>query len=195
MKSAIGFTNVFGTTSLTPVAHPTPYANEYSSPESRRDASRLQTARVPGILIFEEDKEPKLQTASPGLSLSVSVIFTSMNWTLKALEKALQLANRLHTGIEILVLQVVPFALPLDKPPVQVEIFAKGLEEIASRFPGKTQISVYLCRDRGEALKRILNRNYPVVMGFRKRWWPSRDERLARELRRGGYDVQLVETE
>ena len=66
---------------------------------------------------------------------------------------------------------------------------------MAAQFPVQIKISAYLCRDPLEALKRILNRNCPVVMGVRKRWWPTRDERVARKLRRAGYNVILVETE
>jgi hypothetical protein len=111
------------------------------------------------------------------------------------LEKASQLANPLQCGIEILAVEAVPFALPLDNPPVPFEFLVNRLKEMAARFPQQIKISAYLCRDQLEALTRVLNRNSPVVMGVRKRWWPTHDEKLARKLRSAGYTVILVETE
>jgi hypothetical protein len=139
--------------------------------------------------------ETKLQAISPEFRLPVYVIFTSINRTLKALEKAGQLAKPLQTGIEILAVQIVPYLLPLDEPPVPFEFVVRRFEEMVGQFSEKTRISAYLCRDPMEALKRVLKHNCPVVMGIRKRWWPTRDERLARKLRRARYDVILVETE
>jgi hypothetical protein len=137
----------------------------------------------------------KRQAISYEFGLPVSVVFTSTNRTLIALEKASQLAKPLKSWIEILIVQTVPFVLPLDDAPVPFEFLARRLEEMAARFPVQIKISGYLCRDQLEALKRVLNRNHPVLMGVRKRWWPTRDERVARRLQREGYNVILVETE
>jgi hypothetical protein len=141
------------------------------------------------------DRDLKLQPIRFGLELPVFVIFTSINRTLHALEKASQLAEPLRSGIEILVVQTVPFALPLEDPSVPFEFLVKQLKEKAAQFPVQIKISAYLCRDQLHALKQILHRNCTVVMGIRKRWWPTRDERVARKLRRGGLDVILVEME
>lgn len=141
------------------------------------------------------DSEIKPQAINPGFRLPVYVIFTSINRTLKALEKASQLAKSFQTGIEILAVQVVPYLLPLDEPPVPFEFVVRRLEAMAAQFPEQTRITAYLCRDPMEALKSVLKHNCPVVMGIPKRWWPTRDERLARKLRHAGYDVILVEME
>jgi len=136
-----------------------------------------------------------LRAVSPGFRLPVFVIFTSMNWTLKALEKARQLAKPLQSEVVIFVIQTVPYSLPLEEPPGPFEFIVRRLQEMVDGFPEKTRISAYLCRDPMQALKRALTPKCPVVMGVRKRWWPTRDERLARKLRSAGYDVILVETE
>jgi hypothetical protein len=132
---------------------------------------------------------------SIGSGSPVFVIFTSINQTLKALEKASQLAKFLKSGIEIVALQTVPLERRLDDPPVPFMFLVRRLEEAVAWFPVQIKISAYFCRDLIEALKPILNRNCPVVMGVRKRWWPTRDERVARKLRNAGYNVMLVETE
>ena len=56
------------------------------------------------------------------------------------------------------------------------------------------RFSAYMCRDPLAALNRILIPNSLVVMAVPgKSLWPNRDERLARKLRRAGYDLILVE--
>jgi hypothetical protein len=127
--------------------------------------------------------------------LSVFVIFTSIRQTLPALERACQLANSLSARVEIVALEAVPFALSLEDPPVSVEFLVKQLEMLASRYPVQTKISVLVCRDPLEALLRILSRDCPVVMGIRKRWWRTHDDRVAQKLRRAGYNLVLVNTE
>jgi hypothetical protein len=142
------------------------------------------------------DSEIKPEEIDPELRSPVFVLFTSMNRTLKALEKASQLAQSLHTGIEILVVQTVPFALPLEAPPVSNEFLMRRLAEMTDRFPIQIMISAYLCRDPMVALKRILEHHCQVVMGVPKtRWWLTRDRRLARKLRRADFQVIIVETE
>jgi hypothetical protein len=145
--------------------------------------------------LFKIDSDVKPQTIGSGSGSPVFVVVTSIDHTLKALEKASQLAEPLQSRIEILAVEEVPFALPLDNPPVSSEYLVRHLEEMAARFPQPIKISAYLCRDQLEALTRVLNRNCPVVMGVRKRWWPTHDEKLARKLCSAGYNVILVETE
>jgi hypothetical protein len=125
----------------------------------------------------------------------VYIIFTSLHPTLGALKKTGQLAALLKSGIKILVAQAVPYLLPLDEFVVRQDFVGKLLEKMAANVPEKTSISAYFCRDRLQALQRVLGRGNPVVMVIKKRGWPTRDERLARRLRHAGYDVILVETE
>ena len=131
----------------------------------------------------------------PAFRLPVFVIFTTTDRTLKALAKAGQLASSLQTRIEIIAVQAVPFMLPLDEPPVPFEFVVRRLKEVTENFPVQLSISAYLCRDPLEALKCVLDRNCPVVMGIHKRWLPTRDEILARKLCHAGYNLISVEAE
>jgi len=137
----------------------------------------------------------RLQRISPEFQLSVQVIFTSMNRTLQAWKKANELARPFGADIAVVAIVAVPFPLPLNEPPVPFEFVIRRLEELADRLPEKTRVCAYVCRDRLEALKKILNPDLPVVNGLRKSLWPDRDERLARKLRGAGFDVIPVETE
>jgi hypothetical protein len=127
--------------------------------------------------------------------VSVFVVFTSTKLTFNALEKAGELANNLGAKIAVVAVQIVPFPLQLDQPPVPFEFVIRQFETMAVQKLGKIHIFAYLCRDPFQAYKRILNHNSPVVIGIRKRWWPTREEKLARKLQRAGYKIIPVETE
>jgi hypothetical protein len=142
--------------------------------------------------IETEDKQPG-GGADP--ELSVFVVFTSIRWTLKALVKAREIVRPAGAAVTVVIAQIVPFPLPLDESPVPLEFVVRRFEEVAGTLPGKIDISAYLCRNPLEAYKRVFSRNCRIVVGVKRKWLPGRDRRLARKLRRAGYDVILVETE
>jgi hypothetical protein len=43
---------------------------------------------------------------------------------------------------------------------------------------------LYVCRDRWHMLASVLRPHSLVVIGVPRRWWPTREERVARKLRR-----------
>ena len=126
--------------------------------------------------------------------LNIAVVFTSVESTLAALKEAGNLASSLSARINLVVPQVVPFPLPLETPPVLVEFNENRFRVMASESPVATSVHIYLCRDRFETLTSVLKPGSIVVVGGRKRWWPTKDETLARQLRRAGYEVLFKET-
>jgi hypothetical protein len=44
-----------------------------------------------------------------------------------------------------------------------------------------------------ETLAAVLEPHSLIVLGARKRWWPTQEKRLARKLRRAGHEVILEE--
>ena len=127
--------------------------------------------------------------------LNITVVFTAVETTLAALKEAGALASSLGARITLLVPQVVPYPLPLESPPVLVEFNEKRFRVMASQSPVETSVQIYLCRDRFEALHSALKPGALVVVGGKKRWWPTKDEALARQLRRAGHEVIFKETE
>ena len=127
--------------------------------------------------------------------LNVAVVFTSVDATLAALRKAGVLANRLGGRITLVVPQIVPYPLPLTSPPVLLDWSEKRFRVIASESLVETAVLIYLCRDRLETLTGVLSPRSLVVVGGRKRWWPTAEQRLARTLRRAGHEVIFTETE
>src|SRR6478672_12030432 len=127
--------------------------------------------------------------------LNIVVVFTSIDATLAALKEAAVLANRLCGRVTLIVPQVVPYPLPLASPPVLVDWNERRFRVIASDSPVETKVIIYLCRDHVQTLTAVLNPHSVVVLGGRKRWWPTRETRLARILRRAGHEVIFKVTE
>jgi hypothetical protein len=131
--------------------------------------------------------------------LDVSVVFTSVDATLAALKEAGRLlgnqASSLGGRITLIVPQIVPYPLPLDSPPVLVDFNERRLRVIASNCRVETRVSIYLCRDALEILQSVLKPHSLVVVGSRKRWWPTAEKRLAAKLRRFGHQVVVTERE
>jgi hypothetical protein len=127
--------------------------------------------------------------------LNVFVIFTSVDATLQALKRAGNLAHQLHGRIMLVAPQVVPYPLPLTSPPVLLDWNERRLRVIADQSEVETIVRIYLCRDRWQALEHLLRPHSIVVVGGRKRWWPTRESRLARRLHHAGHEVIFAKTE
>lgn len=127
--------------------------------------------------------------------LEVSVVFTSVECTIPALKKAAALADRLRARITLLVPQVVPYPIPLASPPILLDFSERRFRIIVAQSPVETRVHVYLCRDRLNALEIMLRPRSLVVVGGRKRWWPTAEKKLARQLRRAGHEVVFTEME
>jgi len=127
--------------------------------------------------------------------LNIAVVFTSVESTLSAMKEAGRLANSLGARITLMVPQVVPYPLPLETPPVLVEFNEHRFQVIASECLVETGVQIYLCRDRLEMLLATLSPNSLVVVGGRKKWWPTSERLIARRLRQAGHKVIFVERE
>lgn len=134
-------------------------------------------------------------TAKAEERLNIHVVFTTVEATLSALRKAAQLAHRLAAGITLVVPQVVPYPLPLESPPVLLDWNERRFRVIAEESPVEMTVRIYLCRDRNQTVRAALKPSSLIVIGGRKRWWPTNESRLARTLRDAGHEVIFTETE
>lgn len=125
--------------------------------------------------------------------LDFVVIFTGVDPTAAALRQAGALACSLNARIILLVPQVVPYPLPLENPPMPIDFNERRLRALARESPVEIAVRVYLCRDRLQTLETALGPHSLVVLGGRKRWWPTEEKSLAKKLRRAGHDVIFTE--
>jgi len=132
-------------------------------------------------------------TNRPDGKLEITVLFTSSEATVAAIDRAAALLNGLNGRISVVAAQSVPYPLPLERPPVLLDLNQQRLIDIASKSPVETTVHLYLCRWRSETLASALKPGTVVVIGGRKRWWPTWEKSLARKLRRTGFTVIFLE--
>lgn len=124
--------------------------------------------------------------------LEVNVVYTRLPGAAKTLHTASGLARGLGARVTVHVPQVIPYPLELKAPPVSVPFAEQQLLALAGEQPVETNIQMYLCRDLTETIRRVLKPDSVVVIGGRKRWWPTPEKKLAAILRRDGHRVILT---
>ncbi len=103
---------------------------------------------------------------SPTHSLEVIVLFTDIPSTLGALRFAAQLAQGLTARIRLLLIQSVPYPLPLDRPQCSMSFVEWQFRSLIDGYPVKsasrpvaTTAEVILCRDAWQGLQAGLRRD------------------------------------
>jgi len=143
-------------------------------------------------LVLYPDRSRGPAEDSGARPLEVNVLFTRVPATVKALERAAELARGLNARLRLLVAQVVPYGVPLETPPVLVEFQEALFRQIARGHGVETRVDILLCRDADSVFSRSLPSRSLVVLGAPHRWWRTREESLARKLRRLGHEVVMV---
>jgi len=153
-------------------------------------------ALVPQTLLATLTRTPEPGTPAPSEArLEITVLFTSVEPTVAALRRAGELASQLNGRITLVVPQVVPYPLPLASPPVARDFNERRFRVIAEESRAETTVQVYLCRDRYVTLESVLAERSLVVIGMRRRWWPTAEKRLIERLRKAGHEVVVTGTE
>ena len=144
--------------------------------------------------VFSQDvkcPDPVDGHAEKGLELFV--IFTDATGTLAALQMADALGQRLEAHIRLIMPYEVPYALSLTKPAVPVEFLERQIRNLAGSTHLEVAANIYLCRDKRRTLALLLKPHSLVVVGGKKRWWPTAAQRLAQAIQRDGHQVIFAE--
>ena len=126
--------------------------------------------------------------------LEIFVIFTDHPGTLAALRMAHRLSKKLDARLRLLMLYEVPYALPVTRPAVSVRFLENQLFTLASETPVGIAAHIYLCRDKRRTVRLLLKPRSIMILGGRKRWWPTAEDRLASVLKKDGHHVIFVES-
>jgi hypothetical protein len=89
------------------------------------------------------------------------------------------LAQKLEAHIRLLMPYEVPYTLPLTKPAVPVEFLEGQIRNLAGKTRLEVAAHIYLCRDKKRTLKLLLRPHSLIVVGGKKRWWPTSAQKLA----------------
>jgi len=128
------------------------------------------------------------RTGAGAEQVEVVVVHTTLEATRHAMDTVLQLARDLNARIRLLAPQVVPYPLPLERPPVSPRFLAEQLLPATGAL--HTIVDIRLGRDLWDILKSVLVPNSLIVMGGRR--WPWGERRLAARLRQEGHNVLFV---
>jgi hypothetical protein len=132
--------------------------------------------------------EPKYSTG-----FHVNVLFTSPEATRSAVNLAAKLAGNLDARIRIIAPHVVPYPLQLNQPTVAPKVTEQKARAIMGDCSLDAEIDVCLCREALDAALSILQANSVVLIGGRRRLWPTAETQLAGQLRRHGHQVLFVD--
>jgi len=122
-------------------------------------------------------------------SLEVVVLHTTVPGTLEALRTAARLASGLSARIRLLVLEVVPYPLPLHQPDVSLPATRKRFRTLAENAAVETSVDIHLVRDPEKVIDSVLEPHSVIVVGARRSWWPTAGGRMAKRLERQGHQV------
>lgn len=126
-------------------------------------------------------------------TLEIVVLHTTTKETLTALKTAATLAQGLSAQIRLLVIQTVPYPLPLDHPSVPLSFTRRRFCTLAEHAAIETSVDIQLVRDVLDNIGRLLPPNSVVVVGVHRTWWPSATKKFARRLEALGHQVVYAE--
>ena len=152
---------------------------------------QVQGVRMDGRTVFHDEIDVRRPPDITTGVLWVVIPYTTPELTLAAMRHA-GACSDLDVHVALIDLQVVPFPCPIDQPPINNEYSQHRLQELFSEsgLPGRT--AVLYTRDWLEGFRRVLEPNSLVVMATKRRWWPTREMKLARALSKAGHQVMLL---
>ena len=141
--------------------------------------------RVPAICSHEEKSRP----------LSINVVYTSPDTTIAAMRAAECFAGDLGGSIHIRAMIAAPRQLALDLAFTSVQFLKRLLTDLVERMGAmgcEYVLHVYVCRSRIETILRVLRPSSLLVIGGRRRFWPTAERRLAKAAISAGHSVAFV---
>jgi hypothetical protein len=124
--------------------------------------------------------------------LEVQVVFTNLPQTLAALAVVSRLGLSLEVRPRVLIFCDLPTTLPLEIRFVPAGFFEEKIRALTRESSVGFSVQQCICRNLGESLRGLLHPHSLVVIAGRKRWWPTREQRLAGRLTKDGHHVLFV---
>jgi len=139
--------------------------------------------------------EPGLAPEGPTISTTaVYVVYTTVDETLAAIRVAVDFAEVLRVPVTVVHVRTVPYTLPVDTPPGISPLATAAFAERLRREGLNVGLGVYQCRDERQAMSSAFAPHSLIVAAGRRRWWPTRAERMRRALEAAGHFVVFVDT-
>ena len=152
------------------------------------DLAGSQSTALPKSYVDIDHQRPSDMTTGV---LWMVVPYTTPELTRAALRHA-GVCTDLDVHVVLVDIQVVPFPCPLDQPPINKKFSECRLSAMLkeSGLPGRA--AVLYTRNWLEAFKQVLEPGSLVILATKRRWWPTREDKLARTLSKAGHQVMLL---
>ena len=128
--------------------------------------------------------------------LSVNVVYTGPDSTITALRAAELLVRSLGMTVHIRVMVAVPRQLAIELAFNSVDFLKRLLTDLIERNSSghfEYVLHIYVCRDRVETLLKVLPPSSLLVIGGRRRLWPTAESRLSKAAISAGHSVAFVD--
>jgi len=139
---------------------------------------------------IEKTRQRQRPEAVPGV-LRLVIPYTTPELTRAALRHA-GVCSDLNAHVSLIDVQVVPYPCAIDQPPINREYSSSRLKELFRESGLSGRAEVVYTRDLLEGYKGALEPGSLVIIAARKRWWRTREEKLARALSAAGQQVMLL---
>jgi len=133
-----------------------------------------------------------LGTESPAGEIEVVVPYTGRSVTQALLKRAAALTAGLTVRLNLVAVLAVPYPASFPGPTAMHRHLVEQLEDLSSQCPLPVQAQVVLARSRQEGFRYMLRPDSTVLLGTRKRFWRTAEERLANTLVSDGHKVALL---
>ena len=137
-------------------------------------------------------KLPVFDSETTKQGLALTIIYTTVESTLAALQYATGLVSQLEVQIRILMIQAVPYSLPIDRPQVDPDFRVRQFLTQSKNLSVEMRVEVRLCRDIRICLLEALQAQSLVLIGTHRRFWFAREKGWGRTLKRAGHHVIFV---
>lgn len=124
--------------------------------------------------------------------LEIVVLHLDSTLTRAVLKRAGELTAGLNARIVLLAVQTVPFPASYASTAASHAFLVTQLMDLADASPFPVGAHVVMARGLEEGLCYLLKDASTVLIGTRRQFWKTREERLARLLAERGYAVALV---
>jgi hypothetical protein len=136
-----------------------------------------------------------LETDGFAGELDIVVPYTEWSVTDALLKRAVALTAGLNARLTLVAVHTVPYPESFGCPTAVHAHLVEQLVDLASRCPVPVNPQVVLARGRTEGFAYVLKPESIVLLGARKHWWRTQEEKLARGLARDGHKVVLLHVE
>lgn len=133
-----------------------------------------------------------LDGAGAGRAMEIAVPYTEWSLARAVMDRVPALTAGLNATVRLIAVHVVPYPLTFRCPASVHAFLVEQLLDLASRSPLSVDPQVVLARYQEEGFRRVLDRQSIVLIGARRRFWRTQEEKLARALAHEGHQVVLL---